>query len=651
MAKKSSKQANVQQVTMTLSGGLNYSQSPGNIADNELQRCRNFIYDPETDYLVTRPGTTCQTAASLPAPITASCYYEISATEAYHVAAAGKKLYFLSGTDLDEWTEIGTNLLTGNYPPSFLVFNSLLLIADGDTHIKSWAGAITGTISTGITDSPPASALAEIGNRVVANSITDLDLVTLSAPEDATATGWNTATTAIGLRVGFGDLLPVNGFAVFGDDLIISKKGDRTKRIYRLNVGNVDPGSWYVKDLSRNNAAQNNRAIVSAWNNVFFADTNGFKSVKGTDTYGDLTVDAVGRKINPAFGINAVCDFVTYLPTYNAIWFNIGAKCFCYTERYDPQSGSNLPAFTEIYFGWGRCTSIYQAGGDVYLTGYNGFVYKLDESVSTDEITPGVLLTFPSYVRGKTFTFFGDGILRKLQFYLTPKLAGGGIINVCMDENTKVAVATFSAGGEGQYLYDATGYFSDTEITPPTELMPNQVDRDFSGASAWAKVDVNAYDETTDLTMTANAVGQYCTCPVASAPTTIGTGYRMSFVVANLVGRWIIQSYDGTQTIGTVTVTGAQNFHWRATTTGGYRIVAVDATSSGDFDNFALSDLATGVYNDITGYLYDAGSSPWTLSTRNRIRNDEMAFELELTSGRCGVEWCKAEIALVEGGG
>jgi len=133
-----------------------------------------------------------------------------------------------------------------------------------------------------------------------------------------------------------------------------------------------------------------------------------------------------------------------------------------------------------------------------------------------------------------------------------------------------------------------------------SELMPNQVDRDFSGASAWANVDLNAYNETADLTITANAAGQYCTCPVASAPTTVGKVYRMTFSVANLVSTWTIKSYDGTQTIGTVSATGAQSFVWTATTTGGYRIVAVGATSSGDFDNFTLSGNAvnytTGVY-------------------------------------------------------
>jgi len=121
------------------------------------------------------------------------------------------------------------------------------------------------------------------------------------------------------------------------------------------------------------------------------------------------------------------------------------------------------------------------------------------------------------------------------------------------------------------------------------ELMPNQVDRDFSGASAWANSDIDAYNETGDLTITANAAAQYCTCPVLSMPTTVGETYLLKFDVANLISTWTIKSFDGTQTIGTVSVAGLQKeFSFVAATTGGLRLVAVANDSSGDFDNFSL---------------------------------------------------------------
>ena len=154
---------------------------------------------------------------------------------------------------------------------------------------------------------------------------------------------------------------------------------------------------------------------------------------------------------------------------------------------------------------------------------------------------------------------------------------------------TATEVKALSSGSPVPYKYTGASQM---------ELMPNQVDRDFSGASAWADVDLagggGAYDETGDLTITAGGagVGDYCTCPVLSAPTTIGLEYRMTYDLANLVGSWTLQSFDGTQTIGTISANATQaSLRWTAETTGGYRLVAAENNASGDFDNFTLNHI------------------------------------------------------------
>lgn len=132
------------------------------------------------------------------------------------------------------------------------------------------------------------------------------------------------------------------------------------------------------------------------------------------------------------------------------------------------------------------------------------------------------------------------------------------------------------------------------DLAADAEVMPNVEDRDFSGASAWANVDVNAYDETTDLTLTADAIGQYVTLLVASAPMTAGKRYQLGFDVANIVETWTIQDFTGAQTLGTVSLDGVTqviNFTVDADLTGGFRIVSNHATSSADFDNFTLKEL------------------------------------------------------------
>lgn len=154
-----------------------------------------------------------------------------------------------------------------------------------------------------------------------------------------------------------------------------------------------------------------------------------------------------------------------------------------------------------------------------------------------------------------------------------------------------VAVTTnLSAYEEGLFDENQLAFGGDTDIDSrlDDELMPNQADRAFT-APAWANVDINAYAEVDDLTITANAEDQYCTLAVLSFPTVIGNHYTLKCDVANIVESWTVQDFTGAQDLGVIDANGTQvEISFTATTTGGLRLVAVAATSSGDFDNFSL---------------------------------------------------------------
>ena len=62
------------------------------------------------------------------------------------------------------------------------------------------------------------------------------------------------------------------------------------------------------------------------------------------------------------------------------------------------------------------------------------------------------------------------------------------------------------------------------------ELIVDQVDRDFSGASDWTNVDIDAYDETDDLTITADAEDQYCTLAASEAVMAQNNWYIFEFI-------------------------------------------------------------------------------------------------------------------------
>ena len=167
-----------------------------------------------------------------------------------------------------------------------------------------------------------------------------------------------------------------------------------------------------------------------------------------------------------------------------------------------------------------------------------------------------------------------------------------------------------SCYNEGLFDENQLVFASGTDIDSrlDDELMPNLVDRDFSGASAWENVDINAYNETDDLTITATVAAQYCTLPVASFPTEIGKTYKMYYDLANISDTWTIKDFTGVQTLGTIAANATQGvITWVAETTGGLRIVAAANTSSGDFDNFKLKLAGEGTDYSMRDLLGQAG--------------------------------------------
>ncbi|KKK94040.1 hypothetical protein LCGC14_2686820, partial [marine sediment metagenome] len=141
---------------------------------------------------------------------------------------------------------------------------------------------------------------------------------------------------------------------------------------------------------------------------------------------------------------------------------------------------------------------------------------------------------------------------------------------------------------DGDFAFTLEGFGGDTQVLYAGN------DRDFTGASNWTNVDVNAYDETTDLTMTASAIGQYCTLAVAYAPMTAGKYYQLTFDVSSLASTWTVMDFTGTQTFGTISADGtSQTLSWRAATgiTGGFRLVSVATDSSMNLDNLSLKHV------------------------------------------------------------
>jgi hypothetical protein len=207
--------------------------------------------------------------------------------------------------------------------------------------------------------------------------------------------------------------------------------------------------------------------------------------------------------------------------------------------------------------------------------------------------------------------------------------------NEYRDDYTTSLQGRFSDAPQGNIAYcnseESTIFGGDEQpvaaafslIIDDSELMPNQVDRDFSGASAWAQATMNTYDETDDLSIASTVLNQYCTCAQASVPTTIGNKYRLSFDYSNGAnGGWYLEDFSGTQLLGFVDLnqSGSRIFlDFTAQTTGGIRLVSRSATSSGDFDNFSLISIDITTQIDVTERVQNVQhvSSPGDMFTIN----------------------------------
>jgi len=136
-----------------------------------------------------------------------------------------------------------------------------------------------------------------------------------------------------------------------------------------------------------------------------------------------------------------------------------------------------------------------------------------------------------------------------------------------------------------------------------TEFMTTQVDRDFSGASDWtdgpAGAAMGVYDETNDLSLTANAVGDYAYITFANIGTNLEAGkeYRLTYKYTETVGGFEFKLEGAaTQTLGDAVAGTAETIEFTADEAFSgaeeLRIMAkTAATAQGDFDDLSIIDI------------------------------------------------------------
>jgi hypothetical protein len=187
------------------------------------------------------------------------------------------------------------------------------------------------------------------------------------------------------------------------------------------------------------------------------------------------------------------------------------------------------------------------------------------------------------------------------------------------------------------------------------ELFDDAENQNFtSGGGDWddgaAGAAMGTYGETTDLTLTADGVGDYAVLLEAEAPMTTDSWYVLEVDVANITATWTITDFDGAFEIGTITANGTNQrflFKYEDPSGGGLRLVAVLATSDGNFDNFSLKEATWVAGLDEDGVLHmssvsaamevntDPNDITLTASQMNAIMVITGAGEVTILDGEC----------------
>ncbi len=159
---------------------------------------------------------------------------------------------------------------------------------------------------------------------------------------------------------------------------------------------------------------------------------------------------------------------------------------------------------------------------------------------------------------------------------------------------------TWTASGGDIGPFGAT-VIIDESVVESTEFFTTATDRTFTGGSTnWANGDLGTtFNDTDDLSLVADAIGQYCGITFTNIGTALVAGglYRLTYDYTETTAGFEFQLEGAaTQTLGDAVAGTSQtiDFYADESFTGAHelRIVSkTNAAAAGDFDNFSIKEL------------------------------------------------------------
>lgn len=268
-----------------MTGGVNISQAPEQIADTEMQQAQNFIYAIDSKRLKGRGGlgllnTTDETIRDM--------WYDVDTNVLLLFTTTFKVYRYVMGQ-----TPIYIGKLNGSYSPMCAKFMDKIWIASGGK-LQYYDYTQNAELQT-VGDSPTCSMVFQRFSRI-AVSQDGTNGFYLSSVGDGTewAEDTNRADKEQWLDVGYGDSGTITAIVPLATDIIFIKSNGK---IYQLS-GDADPNDWQVTEIANGTDPAGTNCAVNIGNSVVFLSIRGLKSLAAVMEYGNIATADIGDKFN-----------------------------------------------------------------------------------------------------------------------------------------------------------------------------------------------------------------------------------------------------------------------------------------------------------------------------------------------------------------
>lgn len=348
-----------------MTGGVNISQAPEQIADTEMQQAQNFIYAIDSKRLKGRGGlgllnTTDETIRDM--------WYDVDTNVLLLFTTTFKAYRYVMGQTP---TYIGK--LNGSYSPMCAKFMDKIWIASGGK-LQYYDYTQNAELQT-VGDSPTCSMVFQRFSRI-AVSQDGTNGFYLSSVGDGTewAEDPNRADKEQWLDVGYGDSGTITAIVPLATDIIFIKSNGK---IYQLS-GDADPNDWQVTEIANGTDPAGTNCAVNIGNSVVFLSIRGLKSLAAVMEYGNIATADIGDKFNGLITENMYEPRFYHLQRHSLLLIRPTSD-YSYFVAYNYQLGSA----TTLKFNM-DIDAICETNDDILVSSENK-IYQWDDRYTDDD--------------------------------------------------------------------------------------------------------------------------------------------------------------------------------------------------------------------------------------------------------------------------